>query len=235
MAAGRGRRATVLVAATAAALWLAGSLLSVADFTRHWGANPAHRYVSTLKAEIAKAGPKLNLYDSTVSPAVLPFFFGPRWHMSDFLPLTGRVPALDAPATEPLLAVDSGALVPAVLIPAAIRQPPAGGLCAYLAQGAGTWRIPFDKPAPEGDGFLRLDYLQERPSTAEVAVEDLNGAVHAPVSQRKVVFAHQLSHVTLRLPITSVRAVILRTSAPETHLCLGRLTVGAPFPTGAPR
>lgn len=235
VAAGRGRRATVLVGGVAAALWLTGSLLSVADFSRHWGANPAHRYVTALKANIAAAGPKLNLYDSTVSQAVLPIFFGPRWHMSDFLPLTGRVPALDAPATEPLLADDSGALVPAVLIPAAILQPPPKGLCAYLAQGAGTWRIPFDKPAPEGDGFLRIDYLQPRPSTAEVAVEDLQGAVRYPVHHRKVVFEHKLSHVTLRLPVTSVRAVILRTSAPETHLCVGRLTVGAPFPTGAPR
>ena len=112
-----------------------------------------------------------------MSQAVLPIFFGPRWHMSDFLPLTGLDPALDAPATEPLLADDSGALVPAVLVPATVRQPPAGGLCAYLAQGAGTWRIPFDKPAPEGDGFLRIDYLQARPSTAEVAVQDLNGVV----------------------------------------------------------
>lgn len=235
VAAGRGRRAAVLVGGVAAALWLTGSLLSVADFSRHWGANPAHRYVTALKANIAAAGPKLNLYDSTVSQAVLPIFFGPRWHMSDFLPLTGRVPALDAPATEPLLADDSGALAPAVLIPAAILQPPPKGLCAYLAQGAGTWRIPFDKPAPEGDGFLRIDYLQPRPSTAEVAVEDLQGAVRYPVHHRKVVFEHKLSHVTLRLPVTSVRAVILRTSAPETHLCVGRLTVGAPFPTGAPR
>jgi hypothetical protein len=233
--AGRGRRLAVLAGAAAAALWLTGSLLSVADFTRHWGANPAHRYVNTLKGNIAEAGPGLNLYDSTVSQAVLPTFFGKGWHMSDFLPLTGKVPALDAPATEPLLADDSGALVPAVLVPATVRQPPAGGLCAYLVQGAGAWRIPFDTPAPEGDWFLRIDYLQQRPSTAEVAVEDPTGVLRTPVSQRKVLFEHRLSHVTLRLPVTSVRAVILRTSAPETHLCLGRLTVGAPFATGKPR
>lgn len=235
VAGGRRRPVAVLLAGAAAALWLTGSLLSVADFSRHWGANPAKRYVSTLTANIAEAGPSLNLYDSTVSQAVLPIFFGPRWHMSDFLPLTGLEPTLDAPATEPLLVDDSGALASAVLVPATVLQPPAGGLCAFLAQGAGTWRIPLDTPAPEGDGFLRIDYLQQRPSTAEVAVEDLNGVVRDPVKQRKVVFEHRLSHVTLRLPVTSVRAVILRTSAPQTHLCIGRLTVGAPFPTGGPR
>jgi hypothetical protein len=232
---GRGRRAVVLATGVAAVLWLAGSLLSVADFDRHWGANPAHRYVTALRANIAGAGPGLNLYDSTVSQAVLPIFFGPRWHMSDFLPLTGHVPTLDAPATEPLLADDKGALRPAVLVPAAVLQPPPGGLCAYLVQGAGSWRIPFDTPAPEGDGFLRIDYLQPRPSTAEIAVEDLHGVLHAPIPQRQVVFGYQLSHVTLRLPITSVRAVIVRTMAPETHLCMGRLTIGAPFPVGGSR
>jgi hypothetical protein len=222
----------VLVAGLAAVLWLLGSLLSVADFDRHWAANPTHRYVDTLTADIAEAGPGLNLYDSTVSQAVLPIFFGPRWHLSDFLPLTGRVPVFDAPATEPLLADDQGVLRPAVLVPAATREPPAGGLCAYLASGAGTWRIPLDQPAPDGDGFLRIDYLQPRPSTADVTVEDLSGGVHSPIPQRQVVFGYQLSHVTLRLPVTSVRAVIVRTKAPETHLCIGRLTVGAPFAVG---
>jgi hypothetical protein len=232
----RRRRDVIRVAGAAVGvLWLAGSLLSVADFDRHWGANPARRYVSALKHNIADAGPGLNLYDSTVSQAVLPIFFGPRWHMSDFLPLTGHVPALDAPATEPLLADDKGALVPAVLVPATLQEPPAGGLCAYLIQGAGNWRIPFDKPALEGDGFLRLDYLQPRPSTAEVTVEDLNGVVHAPIPKSQVIFGYQLSHVTLRLPLTSVRAVLVRTRAAETHLCLGRLTVGAPFAAGGAR
>lgn len=233
--AGRGRRAAVLATAAAAVLWLAGSLLSVADFDRHWGANPAHRYVTALKANIAAAGPGLNLYDSTVSQAVLPIFFGPRWHLSDFLPLTGHVPTLDAPATEPLLADDNGALRPAALVPATMLQPPTGGLCAYLVQGAGIWRIPFATPAPEGDGFLRIDYLQPRPSTADIAVEDLHGVLHYPIPQGQVVFGYQLSHVTLRLPVTSVRAVIVRTTAPETHLCMGRLTVGAPFPVGNSR
>ena len=231
----RRRRGRGVLAGAAAVLWLVGALLSVADFDRHWHANPAHRYVDTLTANIAQAGPSLNLYDSTVSQAVLPIFFGPRWHMSDFLPLTGRVPNLDAPATEPLLADEKGELRPAALVPATFRNPPAGGLCAYLVTGAGTFRIPFDTPAPEDDGFLRIDYLQQRPSTAEVRVEDLNGVEHPPIPDREVVFGHQLSHVTLRLPVTSVRAVIVRTRAPETHLCIGRLTVGAPFPVGGSR
>lgn len=234
-ATGRARPWAVLVTAVAAVLWLLGSLLSVADFDRHWGANPTHRYVNTLKTNIAEAGPGLNLYDSTVSQAALPIFFGPRWHLSDFLPLTGQVPVFDAPATEPLLADEKGALRPAVLVPAAIRQPPPGGLCAYLAAGAGTWRIPLDQPAPEGDGFLRIDYLQPRPSAAEVTVEDLHGVVRSPIPRRQVIFGYQLSHVTLRLPITSVRAVIVRTKAPDTHLCIGRLTVGAPFAVGGSR
>jgi hypothetical protein len=47
-----------------------------------------------------------------------------------------------------------------------------------------------------------------------------------------VAFGRQLSWVTLRLPITSVASVIVQTSQPETHLCIGHLTVGAPFPIG---
>lgn len=227
------RRPAVLATAAAAVLWLVGSLNSVARFDRHWGSNPSKAYVSALTSNIADAGPSLNLYDSTVPPSVLPFFFGPRWHMSDFLPLTGRVPTLDAPATEPVLANDEGALVPAVLIPAVTKEPPAGGLCAYLVQGVGTFWIRLPKAAPEGDGFLRLDYLQQRPSTADVSIVDTRGVVRGPIPSGHVTFGYQLSHVTLRLPLTSVAAVIVRTGAPETHLCIGRLTVGAPFPAGS--
>ncbi len=235
LAPARARGSLVTVGVLALVGWLVGSLVSVNHFARHWGSNPAHHYVRALTANIDRAGPALNLYDTTVSQTVLPIFFGPRWHMSDFLPLTGHVPTLDAPATEPLLADDVGALVPAVLVPAAIKTPPPGGLCAYLIQGAAISRVPFDVPAPEGDGFLRLDYLQQRPSTADIWIEDAYGVVRPPIDNPHVVFAYQLSHVTLRLPMTSVAAVIIRTGAPETHLCLGRLTVGAPFPVGGSR
>jgi hypothetical protein len=215
--------------AAAAAAWLVASLASVAHFDRYWAKNGTRTYVETLTKSIDDAGPSLNMYDTGVSEAVLPAFFGPRWHMSDLLPLTGRAPVLDGPATEPLLADDHGRLVPAVLVPSAFLLPPPGGLCAYLIQGAGTWRIPFTKPAPEGDGFLRIDYLQQRPSIADVSVEDEHGRIHDVIPPDRVLFDYQLSHVTLRLPVTSVAAVIMRTRAPETHLCIGRLTVGAPF------
>lgn len=227
------RIARPAVAAVLASAWLVGALLSVARFDRHWGANPAHSYVTTLGRSIDDAGGSLNMYDSTVSQDVLPIFFGPRWHMRDFLPLMDRYPTLDGPATEPLLADDRGRLVPAAFIPATVRTPPAGGLCAYLIQGAGTWRIPFAKPAPEGDGFLRIDYLQQRPSTAQVRVEDKDGKLHDVIPPSRVTFAYRLSNVTLRLPITSVAAVVMTTGAPDTHLCIGRLTVGAPFVAGS--
>jgi hypothetical protein len=215
------------------ALWLVGAGSSVITFDRHWGANPTHRYVRTLTAAIDSGGPSLNLYDTTVSQRVLPIFFGPHWHLSDFLPLTGRTPLLDAPGTEPLLVDESGRPVPAALIPAATRGPPPGGLCSYLVQGTGTFRIPFDQPAAEGDGFLRIDYLQQRPSTARVTVLDATGGEHQPVTGSRVLFGDLLSHVTLRLPLTSVSAVVVRTDAPNIHLCIGRLTVGAPFPAGS--
>jgi hypothetical protein len=226
----------VAVLALAGAVWLLGASLSVARFDRHWAANPTHRYVRTLTAGIEQAGPTANLYDTTVSQSVLPIFFGPHWHMSDFLPLTGHVPNLDAPSSEPLLADDQGRLRPAALVPAVFRQPSVpGGLCTFLVQGSGTFRIPFDTPAPEGDGFLRVDYLQFRPSTVEILVEDISGRTHAPVAGSRVVAGQTLGALTLRLPITSVSAVIVQSSAPDTHLCINRLTVGAPFVIGGSR
>ena len=215
-----------------AALWLVGAGNSVTTFDQRWHANPTHSYVRTLTAAIDSGGPSLNLYDTTVSQRILPIFFGPHWHLSDFLPLTGRTPTLDGPGTEPLLIDDNGRPVPAALVPAVTRGPPTGGLCTYLVQGAGTFRIPFDHASAEGDGFLRIDYLQQRPSTARVSVLDAHGGEHQPVTGSRVLFGDLLSHVTLRLPLTSVAAVVVRTDAPDTHLCLGRLTVGAPFPAG---
>ncbi len=223
-------------AATAAAVlasaWLIGAGTSVTAFDRHWAANPTHSYVRTLTAAIDHGGPTLNLYDTTVSQRVLPIFFGPHWHLSDFLPLTGRAPTLDGPDTEPLVVDDTGRPVPAALVPAVTRGPPAGGLCTYLVQGTGTFRIPFSQNAPEGDGFLRIDYLQPRPSVARITVLDAHGGEHQPITGDRVLFGNLLSHVTLRLPLTSVSAVLVRTQAPDTHLCIGRLTVGAPFPAG---
>lgn len=227
-----GRKVLAVLSVLAIGGWLFGSLTSVSDFDRHWSADPTHRYVTTLRQSIDAAGPSLNLYDTTVSQSVLPIFFGPHWHLSDFLPLSGKVPTLDGPGTEPLVADDSGHLVPAAFVPAVTRGPPPGGLCTYLIQGAGTFRIPFDRPAPAGDGFLRIDYLQPRPSVASVTVEDAGGYQHLPVGGSHVLFGDLLSHVTLRLPVTAVAAVTVHTDGPDTHLCIGKLTVGAPFPVG---
>ncbi|PMU65307.1 hypothetical protein, partial [Pseudomonas sp. GP01-A5] len=84
-------------------------------------------------------------------------------------------------------------------------------LCTYLLQGAGRFTVPFGRPAPEGDGFLRIDYLQQRPSTAQVSILDTAGRVLRPVAGATVLFGDLLSHVTLRLPITSVAAVVFQT------------------------
>jgi hypothetical protein len=210
-------------------LLVGSSVFSIVLFERRWLQKPTRPYVRTLTANLAQAGPNVNLYDTSVSNTVVPYFFGPTMHLSTLLSWTDAKVRFDQTDTAPLLVDQQGHLVAASLLPAASGVLPAGALCQALVQGVGSWRIPLDKKLPLGDGFLHLEYFQQHPSTLNVLVEDASGRLLPPVTGGRVSFPVTLGAQLLRLPQSEARAIVIRSDSAAANICVGGVVIGAPF------
>ena len=224
-------RGTVITTAAATAVVVVVAAVSSWNFADRWSQNPTRGYLDTLRSALRRAGPNANLYDTPVPRAVLPEFFGPTWHLSDLLPLTGLSTRFQAQGSDPQLVDDDGRIVPAVLVPAT-ELVPAPNECSVVARGQGSWLVRLPKPAPYGEGFLRLDYLQSGSARLNVHVVDTAGVDRMPTTGPSVRLEQPLSNVVLRLPPTSVQAVLISSADPAANVCIGRIVVGAPFRPG---
>jgi hypothetical protein len=208
---------------------LISSTLSAWRFEQRWLQNPTRPYVDRLTANVRKAGPAVNLYDTSVSSTVVPYFFGPTLHLSDLLGWSGASVRFDQTDTAPLLVDQSGDLVPANLLPAASGVLPPKQICQALVQGVGTWRIPLNTRLPYGEGFLHLEYFQQRPATLSVLIEDAGGALVEPATGSRVRFPVTLGAQLLRLKPVAATAVVIRSQSAATNICIGGVVIGAPF------
>ncbi|HEX2903524.1 MAG TPA: hypothetical protein VHO01_08720 [Jatrophihabitans sp.] len=222
------RLVRALVPATVALL-LVSSTFSNVRFEDRWVANPTKPYVDRLLANIARAGPGVNLYDTSVSSTVVPYFFGPTMHLSTLLSWTAARARFDQTDTQPLLVDQQGNLVAANLLPAARGVLPKGAICQTLVQGVGTWRIPLDHRLPYGDGFLHLEYFQQHPSTLSVFIEDASGALVPPAAGSRVAFPVTLGAQLLRLRQAEAAAIVITSDSPAANICIGGAVIGAPF------
>src|SRR6185503_10758315 len=100
----------------------------------------------------------------------------------DLLGWAGAKVRFDQTDSSPLLVDAHGDLVAANLLPAASGILPPGQICQALVHGVGTWRVPLTKRLPYGEGFLHLEYFQQRPSTLSVLIEDTGGKLVAPAT-----------------------------------------------------
>ena len=219
-------------AAAGCAVLLVSSGYTAVRFEQRWLQNPTRPYVDRLTAGLKQAGPTVNLYDTAVSSTVVPYFFGPTLHLSDLLGWTDAKVRFDQTDTAPLLVDERGELVAANLLPAATGVLPPKQICQALVQGVGSWRVPLDKPLPYGEGFLHLEYFQQRPSTLSVLIEDADGKLVAPVTGSRVAFGVTLGAQLLRLRPSTAVAVVIRSGSAAANICIGGIVIGAPF---APR
>jgi hypothetical protein len=215
----------------ACALLVISSVISSWTFERRWLQNPTEPYVRRLTSNLTAAGPQVNLYDTSVSNKVVPYFFGPTLHLSDLLSWTDSRVRFDQTDTAPTLVDEDGNLRAANLLPAAYGVLPPGQLCEALAQGVGTWHVPLTKPLTPGDGFLRMEYFQQRPSTLSVHLEDTSGALTDPVAGSRVSFPVTLGAQLLRMKPAAAVAVVIKSESASTNICIGGIVIGAPFAT----
>lgn len=218
--------------AAACCLVLAGSLFSTWTFQRRWQQNPTKPYVQRLTANVRRAGPGVNLYDTSVSTKVVPYFFGPTLHLSQLLDWTGSKVRFDQTDTAPELVDPDGNLKPANLLPAASGVLPPKQICQALVQGVGSWRVPLDRTLPSGEGFLHLEYFQQRPSTLRVLLQQPDGSLVGPTTGDRVSFPVTLGAQLLRMKPATATAVVLRSDSAATNICVGGIVIGAPFAPG---
>jgi hypothetical protein len=222
------RGAPIIVLACALAL-VASSVVSAWRFQTRWEQNPTEPYVDTLTRNIAAAGPSVNVYDTSVSSKVVPYFFGPTLHLSELLGWTDAKVRFDQTDTAPLLVDQDGNLQPASILPASYGVLPPNQTCEVLAHGVGTWRVPLTKELPFGEGFLRLEYFQQRPSTLSVQIEDSSGALVDPTGGSRVAFPVTLGAQLIRLRSSTAAAVVVKSDSAAMNICIGNIVIGAPF------
>jgi len=102
----------------------------------------------------------------------------------------------------------------------------------HKGQVVGTWRVPLNKRLPYGEGFLHLEYFQQRPSTLSVLIEDTGGKLVPPATGARVGFPVTLGAQLLRLRPSTAAAVVIKSDSAATNICIGGIVIGAPF---APR
>ncbi|SHF59202.1 hypothetical protein SAMN05443575_0384 [Jatrophihabitans endophyticus] len=229
----RPRRARALLGVVTAALLvvtLGNAAVSALRFEHRWTQDPTHPYVDRLTREVRAAGPTANLYDTSVSPAVLPAVFGPTMLISRLLGWTGTEVDFDRTDVRLLLADERGNLHPANILPASRGAQPAANLCAIVAHGRGTWRLPLVPTLPGlVNGFLRLEYLQRDPSVLRIYLQTADGHLVAPLAGARTSLPVTLGATLLRVEAPSAVAVVFRSESLANHVCLGHVVVGAPF------
>jgi hypothetical protein len=223
-------RLQAVVATAAAALVVAGCLVSGGRFASQLGNSPVRDYFANLETGVRARGSNVNIWDTPVPQSVISGV-EPNHRVSDVLRLA-RVPAqFDSPTSEPLLVTEDGHLTSAVFVSAAQAiQPP--GTCGTFVHGVGTWTIQLDHLPHAAEWFLRLILYQARPSDVTIDVLDQDGNPVRPITG-DAVHLGTLEARNLPLPLVAPSAVRVRSASAATNLCLSHVYVGGPFPSGS--
>jgi hypothetical protein len=202
--------------------------VSDVGFAKLWGRNPARPYFATLTAELHRAGPAANLWDTRLPPNITTALVADS-RVSPVLRLA-RIPfALQAPGSEPQMVDPTGRLRPATFV--AWSQAPSTG-CDLILRGATSVTLPlrttFDQQLVEGKWFARIGYLTDHETRLQVELIDVAGRV-VPMPEPAAAWPAGLATMYYG-PAATIRAtsVRLRTTDPATNLCLSTVDIGLP-------
>jgi len=209
--------------------FLASTGVSGVSFTRRWAQSPTEHYLANLRAALKAAGPNVNLWDAAVPPNVLPFFaFGS--YTSDILRLADLHARIQAPDSEPQIIRPDGSIGPAGLLDVATGVSDRHSPCTKLISGTGTWSIPLTITPGINAYFLKISYLQQRPSVLAVTMRDASGASLTPVGGARTALDAQLGNAYFRLPLGRPKALVLHSDNETMNVCVGAVQLGIPFP-----
>jgi hypothetical protein len=209
-------------------LAISGCMSAIA-FTHEWSKSPARTFVSNLRTGL-RSSSNANTYDSYVPVSVIPGLQKHR-HISDILSISGQGTRLNPLGTRTKVADAKGNLVAATFLVTArgVRRPKAP--CVLLAKGVGNWTVPLDEAPQANEWFLRLEYYQQRPSSLHITVTGESGPV-SPASGAQTDLRTRLDAIWIRLPTVAPSSVTFASSASLTNVCVTKVEIGYPFPTG---
>jgi hypothetical protein len=219
-----------VVAAGALLAWTAGAVTSLATFAQSWDDNPARPYFTTLRAELEAAGPAVNLWDTQLPGTVATIALARDPRISPVLRTAGIPFQLQASSSEPRLVDETGRIRPAQLSTWA-KAVIAPKFCSVHLQGADTITLPLQATTterPTANWFAKVSYLSIREHTVAVELIGTDGrSVAVPASA--TAWPARLANAYLGpAPATDLAAVRIRTTDPESNLCIGSVEIGLP-------
>jgi hypothetical protein len=219
-----------LVPVLSLAAFVAGVVVSDAGFARTWAQNPAKAYFATVTAELERAGPDVNLWD-TAMPQPIVNALMPDIRLSPVLRMAGIPFRLQEPGREPLLVDETGKLRPAQFAVWSRGEPPSRSnpFCNLLLHGTEPLTIPLRSTQSQfaaADWFGKAAYFSNRENEVSIELVDADGNIAAlPAARWPAGVGTLYFGPSRRITATAVR---LRSSDPATNLCVENLEIGLP-------
>lgn len=209
---------------------LAGVVTSDVGFARTWAKNPAKAYFATVTAELERAGPNVNLWDTAMpQPIVNALMSDVR--LSPVLRMAGIPFRLQAPGSEPLRVDETGKLQPSQLAVWSRGEPAStsNSFCNLLLRGTEPLTVPLKSTQSElatAAWFVKTAYFANRENQVSIELVDADGNVAAmPAAKWPAGVGSMYFGPSRRITATEVR---LRSSDPATNLCVTNLEIGLP-------
>jgi len=209
---------------------IVGVVVSDTTFARPWGNNPAKAYFATVRAELERAGPNVNLWDTAMPQPIVNALMADI-RLSPVLRMAGIPFRLQEPGSEPLLVDETGKLRPAQFAvwsrgePASRNNP----FCNLLLHGTEPLTVPLKSTQPEfatADWFVKAAYFANQENQVSIELVDAGGNVSTlPTANWPAGVGTMYFGPSQRITATEVR---LRSSDPATNLCVENLEIGWP-------
>jgi hypothetical protein len=216
--------------------WTAGVVVSDANFAKAWDDNPSRPYFDNVTAELDKAGPSVNLWDSPM-PADVVTLLSPDRRLSPVLRMLGVPFRLQGPGSDPYFVDETGHLKPSHLaVWSRAGAPKKNPICDMPMSGAASLTFPL-RPTQseliEAEWFVKAGYFADHESRLLIELLDASGRTVAlpepaaswPASNGSSMYFGP----SARILATSIR---LTTTDPKTNLCITDLEIGLPVVTG---
>ncbi|TQS41508.1 pirin family protein [Cryptosporangium phraense] len=209
--------------------------VTVSEFEKRWVENPIRDYMTTALRDLDRNTAKgpISVYDTYVSPAVANFISGNRRVSDVFRPTERHLPAAVRwdDVSGPMLMFDQGGhLLPARFVEEATSVDQPGVFCPHPLRGVQTVTVMLDKKIPHPDGFLRLTYLAQTPTTVSFKLGD-GPKTFAPRRFSQVTLkTGAYTSVLLGTPNKGFDRVVVTSTDPASLLCLVA-KAGRPEPT----
>ncbi|MFI7060991.1 hypothetical protein ACIBL3_08430 [Kribbella sp. NPDC050124] len=219
-----------LVPVVALGALLAGVVVSDAGFARTWATNPAKPYFANVTADLDRAGPNVNLWDTALPPSIGTALMQDS-RLSQVLRMA-RIPfRSQQPGSEPLLVDETGKVRPAQFAvwsrgePASRSNP----FCNLLLHGTEPLTIalaPTWNEVATANWFVKAAYFSNRENDVSIELVDAAGAVASlPAARWPAGVGTMYFGPSRRIAAMEVR---LRSSDPATNLCVENLEIGLP-------